>query len=501
MKNSLWLTLLLSISFSLIAQYFSKSYTNGLHAPQFSKALLTSDSSYAVFGGIRSAVLVEGLLIKLNRYGDTLFTSKYVSDQNIIIENAVEYDQDSSFFLTGYTIDTSFFNGTNKTFISRMDKYGNILWQKNYRIHDSITTFSDFKIVDDTLFLTANNYWGNGYLLKLDLLGNVIAQVKFPWTVISNMLVRSDHSIVFTGNKFGLGTSGIVFKVDPSGNVLWSYSDNMVGDGGFGKVQELSNGILLVECRVANVMGQSSISYLHKFDSLGSHITTISFDIASTNFWFTDFHKHSDDAMTIMGSHYYSGSTVNFKIEFDSSFQIIHYKTEPGDSGSYCLLEIDENRELMCGGGNIFMYDPIYDNCHFSDTISTSYIGPWVIPDFLPAHITIETPDVTVTSSNWTIERGLTITDDCLSLEVQQEKEPSFSIFPNPASDKISILNESAISISTINIIDMKGITRKNLSDLNSLKLIDVSIFTKGIYIMVVNFENGTTRTRRFLIQ
>ncbi|AWG26413.1 T9SS-dependent choice-of-anchor J family protein [Flavobacterium kingsejongi] len=65
-----------------------------------------------------------------------------------------------------------------------------------------------------------------------------------------------------------------------------------------------------------------------------------------------------------------------------------------------------------------------------------------------------------------------------------------FSVFPNPATDIISITNHDAIAINSITITDLNGRIVKNT---NSAEQINVSDLSAGVYMMNIASEQGTT--------
>ena len=64
-----------------------------------------------------------------------------------------------------------------------------------------------------------------------------------------------------------------------------------------------------------------------------------------------------------------------------------------------------------------------------------------------------------------------------------------FSVFPNPATDIISITNNDAIAINSITITDLNGRIVKNT---NSAEQINISDLSAGVYMMNIASEQGT---------
>ena len=77
----------------------------------------------------------------------------------------------------------------------------------------------------------------------------------------------------------------------------------------------------------------------------------------------------------------------------------------------------------------------------------------------------------------------------------------SFLIYPNPATDKLTITNTSAQKQTVVSIYSMQGQQMMSaiFANQNAMQL-DVSILSKGIYIIKVQSENGITN-KKLIIQ
>ncbi|MBK6987524.1 MAG: hypothetical protein IPH33_04340 [Bacteroidetes bacterium] len=80
----------------------------------------------------------------MNELGDTLFTKRYSSNKDLIIGNVEQSDVDSTFFVLA--------KKDSASCIINIDKVGNIIWQKNYQLQDSVV-FRKMKLVDNDSIL------------------------------------------------------------------------------------------------------------------------------------------------------------------------------------------------------------------------------------------------------------------------------------------------------------------------------------------------------------
>lgn len=93
--------------------------------------------------------------------------------------------------------------------------------------------------------------------------------------------------------------------------------------------------------------------------------------------------------------------------------------------------------------------------------------------------------------------RGATASGFTLDIN-DNDLASNFSLFPNPASSKLNIVLPNTIQNASINAFDVFGkqIFNKSISNLNAS--IDVSSWSKGIYLIKVSSE-GKTKTKKFI--
>lgn len=112
----------------------------------------------------------------------------------------------------------------------------------------------------------------------------------------------------------------------------------------------------------------------------------------------------------------------------------------------------------------------------------------------------------TVSHSNYTTITGKisatkseTISIALNPLDTSYEKIDSFSIYPNPTRDYFKILSD--IIVSRLTVISINGV-ELNAYNINSRnKTIYVNNLAPGIYLIKIEFENGTTSFKKLLIQ
>lgn len=91
------------------------------------------------------------------------------------------------------------------------------------------------------------------------------------------------------------------------------------------------------------------------------------------------------------------------------------------------------------------------------------------------------------------IARAVSV-DGLLGTEQHSILDTNFIVYPNPASEFISISNSKNILVKTIKIVDLNGRVVKQLDYNNVTNIqINVSELTSGVYFMTINSDQGTT--------
>jgi hypothetical protein len=77
------------------------------------------------------------------------------------------------------------------------------------------------------------------------------------------------------------------------------------------------------------------------------------------------------------------------------------------------------------------------------------------------------------------------------------------SVFPNPASSELNIaVSAEQKPISNIHLFDVAGRMTKEITQVNALtKTIDLNGMANGIYLLSVKLTNGTTASRRVVVE
>ena len=186
MKKLILNTLLLSITLVINAQTtFQKTFAvnavgGGNPAIDNGKSVArqTTDGGYIIAGTTSLGVgATDGILIKTNSVGDTLWTKTYGG----AVDNEYVYDAiqtlDGGYVFVGKTY--SFGNGWYDAYITKTDASGNLIWSKTIGGAQNDLVRSVIQLADGSYVAAGEtgNFGQGGldlYLIKLDALGNLL---------------------------------------------------------------------------------------------------------------------------------------------------------------------------------------------------------------------------------------------------------------------------------------------------------------------------------------
>jgi hypothetical protein len=140
----------------------------------------TADGGYVVSGDTRSFSAPVGVadvyLVKLDATGNQVWDKTY-GDMNLDTGRSILETSDNGFIITGETTPSG--SSSARAFLSRTDSVGNVQWTKAYGASSQHTVGRSVKETPDGGFVVAGDqdtpsgFDKDGYLLKVDELGNV----------------------------------------------------------------------------------------------------------------------------------------------------------------------------------------------------------------------------------------------------------------------------------------------------------------------------------------
>jgi hypothetical protein len=135
----------------------------------------------------------------------------------------------------------------------------------------------------------------------------------------------------------------------------------------------------------------------------------------------------------------------------------------------------------------------VTDNCNADDLGLTQDPAPGTLLGVGVWDITLTATDDYGNSTTCVFELDLTLlgTDD-------NELNNAISLYPNPANEQVTISNSSNIALETAMIYDLNGklVSQINLQNMQSEKMIDVSAYATGVYMVYITGEQSSVVKR-----
>ena len=202
---------------------WQRLYFNYQYLPNDSRALCNADNlNFYVGGFIVDSVVNKraGYVIKINTFGDTIWTRKVYLDIATYIY-AMATTIDSGCVVTGEA---------GYAYAAKIDKFGNLVWQIKYDTSNTWILCFDIKSLNDNKYLMCgeNIFYYSGYLLKINSNGEKIWLKEYksnPEFVIFTVDNSNDSKYVVAGEgiqSINSPIQGFVMKLDTGGNTIWT---------------------------------------------------------------------------------------------------------------------------------------------------------------------------------------------------------------------------------------------------------------------------------------
>ncbi len=451
-------------------------------------------------------------LTKVDDSGNVIWGKVYGNDCEGVGVAGITFEETSD---SGYYIVVPYDYCTDQYWnaIYRLDKTGNVIWSKvnsttssyfcgfSGAVYLKKDTYDDnFIVVGGERFVNctfSNIYYLKSYINKYDSTGALIFSTQFDrlsnplhWSYLNKCKSYYDVQGTLTeyladgGNELN-ADSGLLVKINPSGNIIWSKMYNMEIEDQI----KVGNSYFLLNNR--SVLG----SGIHKIDTSGVPFFSIRLD--SVNI--LSIHRSDSNKVLLIGRLYNNANPVF--IEMDTSCNVIQAKYIPGVSftNSYSNPKPYYNENtgaiFLCykaTNGHDYL-EKLYLNssCNFRDTTISIHPIPLIVDSSFTFPIetrndSISTPDVAPFSDSVTVI--------CYQPTGVQNVPPIYStiqIFPNPTNNLLNIqLNHSSSKKVTVSLYNLYGqilTTQKNISDREIQ--INLTDYPSGIYFVKVMID------------
>ena len=397
----------------------------------------TSDKGYVICGSTNSFGQgnTDFYLLKLDSLGQKIFEKAFGGYNNEIAKSIVQLP-DSSYILSGYT--SSFGFGGYDIFIVKVDKTGNLQWQKTIGGEDWDFSNSIVNTSDGGYIICGTTYsfgYGNadGYVIKIDALGNTIWSKAFGGSKddeFKSVIQTNDGKYVLTGytKSYNDSLGDIwVFKLDVNGDSIWSkYYGGNKEDFGNQIVENNASDLFIAGATESFGVGLLD-AYALKLNSVGLLTNTFINGTAANN-------------------EIYTSASICYRVS-NNVISFIEYETAPGFELQTKIIEFDfwfGYQQATDFGSTII--DETFK------VITTKDKG-YAVTGFTEGYNAILT-DV------YFIKLDSNLAGDnnsIVSIDEIEKNDLFFKIYPNPTMNKIQISSNINISIDDLRLFDAIG--------------------------------------------
>ena len=303
----------------------------------------TSEGGYIIAGYTSSFGITRDdvYLLKINPFGDTLWTKAYGGTLNDG-GYSVQEISGGGFIIVGFTY--SYGAGSYDVYLIKTDSLGDTTWTRTYG-GTSGDHGSSIQETSDKGFIIAGftQSFGAGgldvYLIKADSFGNTLWTKTYggiEWDEGRSVHKMSDEGFIIIGYTDSFGTGGDVYliKTDSLGETLWTRTFGGTNfDEGL-SVQETSDGEYILAGWTQSFGAGGSDAYLIKTDSFGDTLWTKTFG-GTDNDFSSSVQETSDGGYVIVGwtFSFGAGSADVHLIKTDSIGDTLWTKTYGGIDG------------------------------------------------------------------------------------------------------------------------------------------------------------------------
>jgi alpha-tubulin suppressor-like RCC1 family protein len=487
----------------------------------FGSYTLTNAGSYDVF------------LVKYNASGNVLWaTSAGGTDDDE--GSSLALDASGNVYVTGYFKSSTLIFGSytltnagtsnNDIFLAKYDANGNVLWAKSaggtdndYGISVAVDASGDVYLTGwfDSPAITFGSYTltnvsagsGDIYLVKYDMNGNVLWAKSAGSTGddgASCVAVDASGELYMTGwfasptinfGSYTLTNVGFydvfLVKYDTSGNVLWAKSAGGTDyDETMGVASDSSGNAYVTGYfnSPAITFGSYTLTSMGSFDEF-----LVKYDASGNVLWAksaggTDFDDGNSVALDASGDIYVTGEFVSPTITFGS-----YTLTNAGSSSSdmYFVKYDASGNVLWAKGAGGTDYDN--GNSVALDASGNSYVTGW-----------FESPTITFGSDTLTnVNAG---SEDIFLAKIKGSttgiieinNSLNISVFPNPATDRITVEISGEMVGSNLSILNVEGQQLINRQITESKTQLDISALPSSVYFVRVT-NNRTVKVGKFV--
>ncbi len=479
-------------------QQFSSLYFDNRPAVLFGSVEEYNNAYYTtgVTAGLDTPTYVKALFAKVNTNGNMIYIHGVIDTLPYSYQlywNTLKKTKDGNLLACGEMVDT-----TKKVFVAKFDTTGSILFYASF-MDTSLLTFQAKNVIElsNGEYIIAINAQYKNYnsvvmFIKLDNLGNIVIKKNFdlnatelPWLI--RPMLNGNYMIgavsYKTNNNSPFWCRTWLIEIDSMGNYVNQWIDNDTKNlWPYGMQQTADSGWIIVRQHVA-------------YDVAGLQLYNASVIKLDKNF--------TKEWEVIKGDSGFDTGLYDVEILQDGKYIVCGTTPEWGTDSAHhfgWILKIDTDGTILWErkyvayerfGTYSFLYD--IDVLSNGDLLACGELRFTTNVGITP----IQQGWILRTDSNGCVIENCMVNVDDPNTEAQEIQ--LIKLLPNPAINSVLLQLDDVMLYGELKIYDVAGkkLLQKNL-DTTKL-IIDVSGFSKGIYMVVAQKGNKIARTKLLL--
>jgi hypothetical protein len=495
---------------------FQKSIGNG--AISYSNSVLqTMDSGY-VSAGATVSIYSTMYLIKTNSIGNLLWTRSYTYFALPYAASDIQQTYDSGYIVTGLHYSNA--QGGSFLYLIKTDANGDTLWTKIYS--QGFRRYYAYSVqqTSDSGYIIAgagaNSFNANSkdsinaFLFKIGPNGAIHwlkAYDCFNHNEAKCVRQTTDNGYIIVGYKKNTGIDSAdiyLVKTNTTGDTLWTRAyggaDNDYGNS----VRQTNDGGYIIIGSTKSFGSGNSDVYLIKTDSSGNVQWSKTFGGTADDIGYS-VQLTTDGGYIVSGSTYSYGNNGAYLIKTDSQ-GILEWSKAIVGANALSVKQTMDNGYIA--GGMVYTGSGAYILFVKTDSLGNTEcneIDPVTITTTPATQQSHTSTNIFIPGINYftgsqpiTIGSGGSDTTLCTTVGINKTQARAlFNIFPNPATNTLTIETPTK---ATIEIINIQGQIIKTLKTSEGITHVDVSALPGGVYIIKLNTGEGSL-VRKFVKQ
>jgi len=329
---------------------------------------LTSDGGYIVLGASDYYCIdkFDFYIIRLDENGDKIWERIFGTKDHENMANSIQQTSDEGYIFAGWTSYESIGQGSD-IYVVKLDKKGNYIWKKVYGEKKYDDSASSIQQTSDAGYIVAGcteSYSAGAtdiYIMKLDKNGNVMWEKTYGGEANdtpTSIQQTSDGGYIVAGSteSFGAGGSDFyIIKLDKNLNKVWekTYGDKDHSEKA-NSICEISDGGYIVAGETPYFSHGGSDFYIIKLDKNGNKVWEKRFGEKNYDDVASSIQQTPDGGFIVVGwtESYGLGETDVYVIKLDGKGNKIWEKTYGGKGHDFA-----SSFQLTSDGGCIIAGD------------------------------------------------------------------------------------------------------------------------------------------------